>query len=58
MFYRAKRNLIIGDNDIEIAVVIPINCSKKATYTMAAFAAQQMNHEKREKYLNAVRKKG
>lgn len=53
--YRAVRNAIVDQENQQIAVVMPINCSRKAAARMAAYCAQQMNHEERDR---ARRKEG
>ena len=43
--FKANNNSIIDSSDgKQIAVVLPVNCSKKAAREMAAYCAQQMNH--------------
>ena len=52
MFYKCRMNEIIdASSGQQIAVVMPSNCSKKAARQMAAFCAQQLNHEERRKEL-------
>lgn len=47
--YRSVRNAIVDNENSQIAVVVPVNCSKKAAIEMAAYCAQQMNHEERDR---------
>lgn len=54
--YKARKNEIIDSDGRQIAVVLPSNCSRKEAAMMAAFAAQQMNHEVRRKELEKDRK--
>ncbi len=53
--YRSVRNAIVDNENIQIAVVEPVNCSKKAAAEMAAYCAQQMNHKERDKQRRAQR---
>jgi hypothetical protein len=55
MFYKSRKNEIIDSEGKQVAVILPSNCSKKATHQMAAYAAQQMNHEERRKNLEKQR---
>jgi hypothetical protein len=52
--YKARGNEIIDDTGKQIAIVMPTNGTLKAARMMAAFAAQQMNHEERKKERAAV----
>jgi len=47
--YRSRKNEIIDQDGKQIAVVLPSNCSRKAASKMAAYCAQQMNHELRDR---------
>ena len=51
MFFRSRKNEIIDQHGNQVAVVLPTTCSKKDTYQMAAYAAQQMNHDAKRKNL-------
>ena len=51
-FYKHKHNSIVDSSGKQIAVVLPSNCTMREARAMAAFAAQQMNHELRAKKLN------
>ena len=56
-FYKHKHNSIVDSSGKQIAIVLPSNCTMREARAMAAFAAQQMNHELRAKKLkksNAV----
>jgi hypothetical protein len=48
-FYKAKGAEIVDETGKQIAIVLASNCSKKAARMMAAFCAQQMNHEEANK---------
>lgn len=49
-FYKAQQNAIIDAvTGMQMAVVLPTNCSKKTAREMAAYCAQQMNHAQRNK---------
>ena len=50
-FYKHKHNSIVDSSGKQIAVVLPSNCTMREARAMAAFAAQQMNHELRAKKL-------
>lgn len=56
MAYKARKNEIIDSEGRQIAVVLPSNCSKKMAHQIAAYAAQQMNHEQRRKERAAQRR--
>ena len=59
-YYRAKHNKIVTSNTV-VATVVPEHglCSMRAAREMAAYCAQQMNHEARRKELrNAIQPKG
>ena len=57
--YKSKRNEIIdADTGEQVAIVMPSNCSKKAANAMAAYAAQQMNHEVRDRQRRMAREEG
>lgn len=45
IFYKHKHNAIVDSSGKQIAVVLPSNCTMREARAMAAFAAQQMNHE-------------
>lgn len=49
MIYKSRRNEILDSEGRQVAVVLPSACSKRDAALMAAFAAQQMNHEARKK---------
>lgn len=49
MLYKAKKNEIIDTEGNQIAIVLAVNCTKREAKMMAAYAAQQMNHEQRQK---------
>lgn len=51
IFYKHKHNSIVDSSGKQIAVVLPSNCTMREARAMAAFAAQQMNHELRAKQL-------
>ena len=51
IFYKHKHNAIVDSSGKQIAVVLPSNCTMREARAMAAFAAQQMNHELRAKQL-------
>ena len=51
IFYKRKHNSIVDSSGKQIAVVLPSNCTMREARAMAAFAAQQMNHELRAKQL-------
>lgn len=51
IFYKHKHNAIVDSSGKQIAVVLPSNCTMREEMAMAAFAAQQMNHELRAKKL-------
>ena len=51
IFYKHKHNTIVDSSGKQIAVVLPSNCTMREARAMAAFAAQQMNHELRAKKL-------
>ena len=51
IFYKHKHNAIVDSSGKQIAVVLPSNCTMREARAMAAFAAQQMNHELRAKKL-------
>jgi len=55
--YRTQRNFIVDQDGNGIAMVVPISCSMIAACEMAAYAAQQMTHEERQRQLVAERKK-
>lgn len=48
-FYRAKDNSVVDETGRQIAVVLPVACTKKLAREMAAYAAQQANHAERDK---------
>jgi len=52
IFYKHKHNAIVDSSGKQIAIVLPSNCTMREARSMAAFAAQQMNHELRAKKLN------
>ena len=49
--YKAKNNEVVDQDGKQIAVVLPVNCSMKQAKVLAAYAAQQMNHDERRKAL-------
>ena len=53
IFYKHKHNAIVDSSGKQIAIVLPSNCTMREARAMAAFAAQQMNHELRAKQLKA-----
>lgn len=53
--YKAKNNEIVDEEGKQVAIVVPVCCSMKAARLMASFAAQQMNHEERQKSRKALR---
>ena len=60
-YYRAKHNKIMDGTRNHIATVVPEPglCSMRAAREMAAYCAQQMNHNARRKELrNASQPKG
>ena len=52
IFYKHKHNAIVDSSGKQIAIVLPSNCTMREARSVAAFAAQQMNHELRAKKLN------
>lgn len=48
MTYRAVRNAIVDETGKQLAIVVPVNCSKKLAAELAAYAAQQANHHVRD----------
>jgi len=53
--YKAIRNAIVDSmTGKQIAVVLPTSCTRKDACAMAAFAAQQMNHQERDKHRRAA----
>lgn len=57
IMYKAKGNEIVDQTGKQIAIILCTNCTKRDGRMMAAFAAQQMNIELRnkEKLKNARR---
>lgn len=53
MLYKARKNEIVDSDGRQIAVVLPSGCTKKAAREMAAYCAQQMNHDARRKEMAA-----
>ena len=51
IFYTHKHNAVVDSSGKQIAIVLPSNCTMREARAMAAFAAQQMNHELRAKKL-------
>lgn len=51
IFYTHKQNAVVDNSGKQIAIVLPSNCTMREARAMAAFAAQQMNHELRAKKL-------
>jgi len=54
--YRAVGTEIRDQDGVQIAVILPTNCTKKLAREMAAYAAQQANHAEREKERRAALK--
>lgn len=52
-YYKGKGNAIVDQDGRQIAVVLPVACTKKLAREMAAYAAQQANHEARKKRIGA-----
>lgn len=57
MFKSVKNEIINTETGAQIAIVLATNCTKREAAMMAAFAAQQMNYELRNKLLKLVEKK-
>lgn len=49
LFYKSRKNMIFDSTGKQIAVILPVNCTKQTANSMAAYVAQQMNHEQRDK---------
>jgi hypothetical protein len=47
--YRAVRNAVYDQDGKQIAVVLPVNCTKRLANEMASYAAQQANHDENRK---------
>ena len=58
IFYKHKHNAIVDSSGKQIAIVLPSNCTMREARSMAAFAAQQMNHELRAKKLKKSNGRG
>ena len=52
---KARKNVIIDETGKQIAIVMPVNCTMRDARLMAAFAAQQMNVNLRDKALAAAK---
>jgi len=51
--YKARKNEIVDQHGTQVAVVLPSGCTLKQARVMAAYCAQQMNHDERRKQLEA-----
>lgn len=51
VWYRAKQNNVVDSKGNIVATVTKVSCTTAEARAMAAFAAQQMNHEARRKAL-------
>lgn len=48
-YYTARKASIVDEKGKQIAVVLPVNCSQKVAHRIAAYAAQQLNHDALQK---------